>query len=222
MAESGRLERIIIRAFEKPDYSGKEVDTFTAYVNPAELTVAYELEWDSAQGQGTTNSRMNFKKLKPSDLSISFFIDGTGADGRNVDVREQVTKFQQVTGYSGNIHRPHYLIIAWGTLDVKRCVLKTASITYKLFKPNGIPLRAVIAATFSDNSDDQTRVAKAQDHSSDLTHVRTVHAGDTLPSLCYQIYGDPRRYLDVARVNGLDDFRNLTPGTTVVFPPLEK
>ena len=82
--------------------------------------------------------------------------------------------------------------------------------------------RPVITATFTDNSDDKTRVALAQDHSPDLTHVRLVKAGDTLPAMCFKIYGDPRFYLEVARANGLDNFAKLVPGTRVFFPPLQK
>ena len=69
---------------------------------------------------------------------------------------------------------------------------------------------------------DQTRVALAQDASPDLTHVRIVHAGETLAALCTAIYGDPRYAPGVARANGLDGFRQLAAGTRVVFPPLEK
>jgi nucleoid-associated protein YgaU len=180
------------------------------------------MEYDSAQGSGTTNSRMNFKKMKPGDLSLSFFIDGTGANGTVADVQQKIEQFQTVTGYNGDIHRPNYLKVVWGTLQVKRCILKSASIAYKMFKPDGIPLRAIITATFTDNSDDQSRVAMAQDHSPDLTHVRMVKAGNTLPGMCYEIYGDPGYFLDVARANRIDDFRRLKTGTTVFFPPLEK
>jgi hypothetical protein len=165
---------------------------------------------------------MNFKKIKPGDLSLTFFIDGTGANGRAIDTQERVEQFQTVTGYNGKIHRPNYLKVVWGKLQIKRCVLKSASIAYKLFKANGVPLRAVITATFTDTSDDQTRVAIAQDQSPDLTHVRLIKAGDTLPALCHEIYGDPLRYLQVAAANRLDGFRRLTPGTRVVFPPLVK
>jgi hypothetical protein len=133
-----------------------------------------------------------------------------------------IQQFQKVTLYNGKIHRTNYLKVMWGTLQIKRCVLKSASIAYKLFKPNGVPLRAVITANFSDNSDDTTRVAIAQDESSDLVHRRTLLAGENLPMLCEQIYGDPRLYLHVARANGLADFRNIPPGTAVFFPPLEK
>jgi len=101
-------------------------------------------------------------------------------------------------------------------------VLKSASIAYKLFQPDGVPLRAVISAVFVDNSDDTTRVAIAQDESADLTHVRLVKAGDTLPSLCETIYAEPRMYIEVARANGLDNFRALQPGMRLRFPPLEK
>lgn len=222
MADRGTLERLVIRAHLKPDYSDKPVDQFEAYVNPGEITLGYEVEYDGQSGAGTTGSRMEFKKIKPGELSLSFFIDGTGANGRTVDVQERVAKFQEVTGYNGDIHRTHYLKVAWGTLQIKRCVLKSASIAYKLFKPDGVPLRAVIAATFSDNSDDSTRVAIAQDSSVDLTHVRLVKAGDTLPGLCEAIYGEPRMYVEVARANGLDNFRALQAGQQLRFPPLER
>lgn len=222
MHDSGALERLVIKAYEKADYSGEPTSEFKAYVNPNEITLAYEVEYDSAQGAGTTNSRMSFKKMKPGDMSLTFFIDGTGANGRPCDVQQEVAQFQRVTGYNGNIHRTNYLKVGWGTLTIKRCVLKSASIAYKLFKSDGVPLRAVITAAFSDNSDDQTRVAIAQDQSPDLTHFRLVKAGDTLPMLCHEIYGDPGMYLRVARANELDDFRNIVPGMRLRFPPLEK
>jgi nucleoid-associated protein YgaU len=165
---------------------------------------------------------MNFKKAKPGDLALTFFLDGTGANGKKIEVQEKINEFQQVTGYNGKIHRTSYLKVMWGTLQIKRCVLKSASIAYKLFKPDGIPLRAVITANFTDNSDDKTSQAIAQNQSSDLTHVRLVKAGETLPSLCEQIYGDPHYYLEVARANKIDNFRNLAPGIKLLFPPLEK
>ena len=220
---TGRLEKLLVQAYSVPDYAEASlVGTFESYVNPNEITLAYEMEYDSAQGAGTTGSRMDFKKVKPGDMSLSFFLDGTGANGVKIDVQEQVEKFQAVTGYNGDIHRPNYLKVAWGTIQVKRCVLKSASIAYKLFKPDGTPLRATIAATFVDAVEDQTRVALAQDSSPDLTHVRVLRAGDTLAALCGQIYGDPALYLKVARANKLDGVRHLPAGTRVRFPPLRK
>ena len=222
MSDSGKLEKLLIKAYTQADYSGTAISEFEAYLNPHEITLSYEMEYDSAQGSGTTNSRMEFKKVKPGDLSLTFFLDGTGANGNRIDVQQRIEEFQKVTGYNGDIHRPNYLIVAWGTLQIKRCILKSASIAYKLFKSDGIPQRAIITASFSDNSDDQTRVAIAQDQSPDLTHLRVFKAGDNLPSLCNEIYGDPLYYLSVAQANGIDDFRRIAAGTRVFFPPIQK
>jgi len=222
MAQMGQLERLLIRAYKKPDYAEASlIGSFESYVNPSEIVLSYELEYASSQGAGTTGSRMEFTKAKPGDLSLSFFLDGTGANGRPSDVQQKIAEFQTVTGYNGDIHRPNYLKIAWGTVAIKRCVLKSASIVYKLFKADGTPLRATITAVFVDAVADQTRVALAQDQSPDLTHVRVLRAGETLAGLCQQIYGDPALYLKVARANKLDQVRHLPAGTRVRFPPLQ-
>jgi hypothetical protein len=222
MTGDGALLPVVIRGHKTPDYSDKNPDVFEAYVNPSEITLGYEVEFSDENGAGTTGARMDFQRIKPGDMSLSFFIDGTGANGRKVEVQDVVAAFQRVTGYSGEIHRSTYLEVAWGKLRVRRCVLKSASIAYKLFRPDGVPLRAVISAAFADNADDKTRVAIAQDESADLTHVRLVKAGDTLPALCERIYGEPRMYAEVARANGLDNFRDLRPGMQLRFPPLAR
>src|SRR4030095_999430 len=131
-SDRGTLEKLLILAYTTPDYSGSPLSQFESYVNPNEITLAYEMEYDSAQGAGTTGSRMNFKKMKPGDLALTFFLDGTGVnppprgrrEGDN-DVQKMVEQFQKVTGYSGDIHRTHYLKVMWGTLGIKRCVLKS-------------------------------------------------------------------------------------------------
>jgi nucleoid-associated protein YgaU len=225
MAGDGALSHLVIRAFKdakcKVPREG-EFFEFEAYVNPSEIVLGYEVELNTESGAGTTGSRSDFGKVKPADVTLNFFIDGTGASGSLVDVQREITQFQQVTGYDGALHRPAYLKVAWGTLQVMRCALKSASIAYRLFRADGVPLRAVISAVFVASTDDETRVAIAQDESADLTHVRLVKAGDTLPALCEQVYGEPRMYPEVARANGLDNFRDLRPGTQLRFPPLER
>jgi nucleoid-associated protein YgaU len=49
-----------------------------------------------------------------------------------------------------------------------------------------------------------------------------VKTGDTLPLMCYRIYGDTRYYLQVAAINGMGNFRKLIPGTEILFPPINK
>jgi nucleoid-associated protein YgaU len=96
------------------------------------------------------------------------------------------------------------------------------SINYKLFNPDGVPVRAVIKATFLEFMRNEWMVKKQNDQSPDVTHVRTVKEGDTLPLLAYEVYGDPKYYLSVAKANQLFDFRELVPGQELRFPPIEK
>jgi len=221
VADTGELERLVIQAYDEPECNGTPTE-FHAYVNPAEVTHSYEMEYSAASGQGTTAGRMDFNRVKPGDLTLAFFIDGTGANGRPADVQKQVADFKDITGYYGEIHRTRYLRIGWGTLQVKRWVLKSASIAYKLFRHDGVPLRALISATFIETYDDTTRLALEGNTSADLTHLRLVKAGDTLPGLCELVYGEPRMCVEVARANALDDFRRLEPGMQLRFPPLTR
>ncbi|HPF52255.1 MAG TPA: hypothetical protein PK335_11805, partial [Draconibacterium sp.] len=83
-------------------------------------------------------------------------------------------------------------------------------------------LRASARAKFKGFIEDNLRVALENNSSPDLTHVRMVNEGDTLPLMTYRIYGDSKYYLEVARVNKLTNFRKLKVGQKIFFPPIEK
>ena len=111
-------------------------------------------------------------------------------------------------------------MLVWGTTVNFRCRLTKLDIEYSLFAPNGTPLRAKLSVGFEQYLSPK-RVAQEGDPSSpDLTHVRTVVAGDSLPLMCHRIYGDGKYYIEVAKVNDLTDFRQLQPGSRITFPPL--
>ena len=95
-------------------------------------------------------------------------------------------------------------------------------ITYKLFKSDGTPLRATANAKFKGFVEENLRVALENNSSPDLTHIRTVKEGDKLPLMTFRIYGDSRYYLEVAKVNNITNFRKLTVGQKIFFPPIQK
>ncbi|MEM6765026.1 MAG: hypothetical protein AAF824_08820 [Bacteroidota bacterium] len=219
---NGELVKFKIEAFQESDYEGSPVDTFTVMFNPNNYSQKYEVEYHDRQGAGDTASPQVFGKIKPQEYNFEFLIDGTGTAVDKVDVNETIQHFLEVTGKNdGDIHRPRYLKLSWGTLLVK-CVLKSAEMAYSLFNPDGTPLRAKIRAVFSENVEDTLRVAEAGNNSPDLTHIKTVRAGDTLPLMTYRIYGDSSYYLQVAEVNELTDFRKLEVGQKIFFPPVSK
>jgi nucleoid-associated protein YgaU len=79
-----------------------------------------------------------------------------------------------------------------------------------------------VQAKFKGFVEDNLRVARENNSSPDLTHVRMVKEGDTLPLMTYRIYGDPKYYLEVAKANKINNFRKLKTGDIIIFPPLTK
>lgn len=226
---SGQLDKLLIESWSSIKREGRADRAYTALINPEEFTINYNIEQDTRSPLGSIGTVGKFLRVQPLELSLKLVLDGTGATGVRSDVAEEIRKFYDVVGYDGVGHRTRYLRIKWGRLtlmrnepDVLDCCLKNASIQYKLFKPDGSPLRAIVNANFVEVKDYEAQELERMDSSPDLTHVRTVREGDTLPGMTYQIYGDIKYYLEVARVNGLTDFRNLVPGTQLFFPPLAK
>lgn len=218
---SGELVKLKIEAYKDIELKAADlVDTFTVMFNPATFSQKYEIEYVENQGQGTTGNPQKMGRIKPQDYSFEFLFDGTGASGPKIDVATEIERFLTVTGkMNDESHRPHFLKVIWGNL-LSKCVLKSAQITYTLFKPDGAPLRAKVAVTVSEAIDETLRVAKEGKNSPDLTHMRQVKDSDTLPLMSYRIYGDPAYSQAVARYNGLNHFRRLEPGTKLYFPPI--
>lgn len=218
---AGPLKKLTIEAHREPDYSDGAAETFTAMFNPTSYTRKYELEYQEEQGAGTTGSPQVFGKIRPQDYTFELVFDGTGAVADEKDVHKEVEHFLKVTGkHDGEIHRPFYLLLSWSTLTVK-CVLKSADITYNLFKSNGDPLRAKVKAVFSENIEETLRVAQERKSSPDLTHVKQVQDQSTLPLMAHKIYRDSAYYFQLAKANKLRHFRNLETGTVLTFPPVK-
>lgn len=218
------LEKLIIEPFEDPGCSTSAGAAFTVMVNPDEYSRSYGIKYANQQGSGSSAAPMKFARSEPEGITLSFFLDGTGALASDTatDVETAITSFEKVAyEYNGDIHSPNYLKISWGILIFKGR-LQSYSVSYTLFKPDGTPLRAKVKATFKEAIDASTIAKKEGDNSPDLTHVRTVVAGDTLPMLCQKIYKDPSMYLQVAKHNNLINLRRLTPGTELYFPPVAK
>jgi len=218
---AGELKKMQIEAYTEADYSGSPADTFTVMFNPNTYAQKYEVAYHDRQGQGDTGSPQVFGNIKPQEYTFEFLFDGTGVAAEQVDVQETVEKFLTVTGkHDGEIHRPKYLKLVWGAL-ISKCVLKSAEVTYTLFKADGYPLRAKVKAIFAENIEDTLRVAEERQSSPDLTHVRVVSEGEHLSLLCQRMYGTPAYYLQIAAFNGLKNFRRLEVGQTLLFPPIK-
>jgi hypothetical protein len=229
MGFTGGLEKLQIQAYSDEAYTKPDGEPLRLSINPEKYTRTYKICYNERTAQGSSGGSPDFNRIPSERLKLELVFDGTGVvsgalpgilphteDG----IADQIEKFNKlVFDYDGKIHSPRYLGLTWGKLIFK-CRLAELSLTYTLFKPDGTPLRARGDATFVGFASEKELAKKAANESADVTHVRTVRAGDTLPLMCFQVYGDSGRYPGVAAANGLTDFRDLGPGSQLVFPPL--
>lgn len=219
------LVKLKIQAYSDPACTSSLGAAFEVMFNPENYQRNYTVEYNNSNVVGENNSTLLFRGMKGSELKLKLVADGSGVvplpKGIS-DVDAYIKKIKDLTySFKGTQHRPSFLKIVWGSLSVI-CVCKTLNISYNLFKSDGNTLRATIEMGLSETVDFKTKAKEAQKSSPDLTHIRVVHAGDTLPLMTYRIYGDSTYYLDVARINGLKSVFDIKPGDQLYFPPILK
>jgi len=231
MPETGKLEKMLILAFsdsEKAENGGVNDadDRFEALINPESYTLEYKLKFsEGTQGQGTSGTQLKYEYTEPEEISFEFLFDNTGIiDGQpRASIADDLKKFKDVlVAYKGDSHEPRHFKLVWGENSIFKGRVTEVSINHKLFKPDGTPIRATATVKFRSSIEEQKRAARENRSSPDLTHVTQVRSGDTQPTMQYRIYGDPKYYIQVAEVNGITNFRQLLPGTDIIFPPIEK
>ncbi len=203
-----------------------ESDKFDVMINPASYSHEHSVSYSKNKVPGQLGSDSKFDAINPEKISFDIVIDGTGVVNLPIpgigspDVKAQVKQLSDIIyTYDGSDHQPDPVRLLWGSL-IFFGRLESMSIEYTLFKPSGEPLRAKLKLSFVSFITKEEEALRANRSSPDLSHIVEVKAGDTLPLLCYKIYKDSSYYLEVARANNLTNFRHLTPGLKLHFPPL--
>jgi len=220
-----KLQKMTIEAVLSGEDSrrGDPSQRFEAMFNPTTYSVTYRNQLRNDFTLTPNAKETAFAGQEPISFSVRLLLDGTGvmeslpnatAGWIPSGVKDQVARFLRIC-YTPKEekHSPNKLRISWGIVNFVG-QMEAVTVNYTLFDQAGNPLRAELEIQF--------RCLEPPIHfsSPDLTHVRRAKAGDSLPLLAKEIYGSSRYYLFVAAANGLDDFRNLEPGTELYFPPL--
>jgi hypothetical protein len=195
---------------------------FIAMFNPENLAINETLSWDKKEAVGKQGTDPTFIGSQPRTFTIDLVLDGTGVNnnGVKIPVTAQVLLFRSITTViDGTEHRPNYLLVQYGTF-LCNCCINSSTVTYTMFDMTGLPIRARISASFTERTPASLGSILSMLSSPDLTHLIQVKEGDLLPLLTYQVYNDQSYYLQVAKVNKLKNFRKLTGGTSLVFPPI--
>lgn len=218
------LKKIKIESYLEDDCSGSPITTVYAFINPKDYSRSIKVNYKREGVIGDPQATYNFENYGEETLTLGdIIVDGTGLVNvkNNKDVDGYIKNFQKVVcDYIGEKHRPPYLKITWGNLSIV-CVCDSFNVKYTLFNPDGTALRAIITLGLKCNTDFSSKMKEARTSSPDLTHLRIVKAGDTLPLMTYQVYGNCSYYTEVARINGLSHVNAIEPGDQLYFPPLK-
>jgi hypothetical protein len=222
-----RLERLTIRAFEDQEFSKQSGEEFTVWMNPESYKRTLNVSRSPVKeirGKGSTTS---FSRIGEETLAMTLIFDTTGLlpsplgsdrmpQSGVVEILEPL--IQKMAKVSPRTGEPYYLQLSWAQLQA-RCVLSSMSVDYKLFRPDGTPIRASVQLSFNSYSSSISLSRTSATTAKQSTQFVTVSEGESLPSLCNRIYGRSDYYLDVARYNGIFAFRKLKTGSRLKFPP---
>lgn len=216
--------KLKVIAYENNDFSS-QVGEYTLRFNPEKLDRKFSIVYDNSQAQGTSGRDNKYKYTEPESIGFEFLFDNTIQFQHEKEIKavtKQVTDFKDLLfKYNGSIHRPNFLKLIWGSFLFKGQA-ENMNVSFTAFSPEGEPLRAKADVKFVQVVSIKTRNAEEQRSSPDLTHYYVVKQGDTLPVISQKIYGTPMYYLEIARVNRLNNFRKLNPGKQLILPPLKE
>src|SRR5574344_1818334 len=196
------------------------VSPFVVSLNPENYTITSRITYKTSEN---ANSEIKYKDIPSDDIKFSALtLDVTGVIPGTAgnDLNELIANLKKVVCViDGSEQETPIVKLEWGVL-VRYARLTEMNVQYVLFSEAGEPLRATVDLSFSEYKTIKNIVAEQNKQSPDMTHLVEVKAGDTLPLLCSRIYNDSSYYLEVARINGLSNFRQLKAGSFLYFPPL--
>lgn len=223
-----KLEKLTITPLDPATAKAIRGNKFKCLYNPSKYSLDYAIDYETS---GPANqSEVTFSKRINPSLTLELILDGTGVDKIGIanffgtkSVKEQLKDFLNIAfNINGDKHEPNAVQVTWGKGLSFQGRLQSAKVDYELFNKNGEPLRAKLTVTFIEHLIRAQALKKWKLNSPDLTHIKLVNSHENLPLKTYNIYQDSRYYLEVARVNKLNNFRRLQVGKKLVFPPIEQ
>lgn len=225
-----QLAKLTIDSYQDKERQSK-IDNFEVMFNPTSISFNRENKYSKLQPINTSALESSYQNTPPQTLALELIIDTTSFNNKTVsqDVKKKVEDFFKMFVMNGEIHQPPFLKIHWGEMNwgwndnlAFDCRISLVKVTYNLFGRNATPLRATLNVEFIEDIANSKRIRIERKSSPDLTHTRVVTAGSNLPLFAQQIYQNPLLYLKIAQHNKLDNFRGITPGTVINFPPIVK
>jgi hypothetical protein len=185
--------------------------------NPSEYQLQKSNNFAEIGIPGLESPPIQFVRGAAEKLSLELLADTSDT---LEDVREKyVNKLRNLMRLNADTHAPPIVAFTWDT-QVFKGVLESLTITYVMFSPDGVPLRAKLSVTLKEYRPAAVQFRESPTFSPDFDKTFVVRRGDTLSGIAGQVFGDPSRWREIARANDVVDPRRIRPGDALRIPKL--
>jgi nucleoid-associated protein YgaU len=192
--------------------------------NPEQYTIEKSAEWSRPKAPGPESTpNPDYTSTNPTKISMEILFDAV--DDPLGDVMHDIQilfEWTKPTLLSRFVHNPQppLLMFQWGVnpaLATFRGFLRSVSTRYTLFSTDGRPLRATCTIQLEEVP---FEIFKQNPTSGSRPGIRshTVTEGETLHSVAWAEYRQPRYWRALAAFNGIDDPLRVPAGTTLLLP----
>ena len=206
---------------------------FDVLFNPTEYSISKSNEWKFEKVTGTAFTPPAFGGGNPRELTLNLLLDASllGKTQHVRGITDQLFRMMEVPGGSSggsSSAAPPFITFTWGSETTFKSVCTSLTVAYKLFRPNGDPIRADVKMTLKQAEAASTASSTGANRGTNPTTranaghgVHTVKDGDSLPSIAYEAYGDATVWRAIADANGVENPLHLRRGRSLSLPRLD-
>ncbi len=185
--------------------------------NPTEYQLQKSNNFAEIAIPGLESPPIQFVRGSAEKLSVELLVDTSDT---LEDVRlKYVNALRDLMRIQIELHAPPIVRLVWDS-EIFKGVLESLNITYVLFTPEGIPLRAKLSVSLKEYRPVDIQVKESPKASPDQEKSYTVQRGETLSSIAELVYKDPEQWRAIAAANGILDPRYVAAGTRLRLPQL--
>ena len=185
--------------------------------NPTEYQLSKSNTFAEIPIPGLDAPPIQYVRGGSTTLTLEALVD-TSDTLEDVEAR-YVGKLRTLMAPDSQEHAPPIVSFRWDR-RVFTGVVESLGITYILFTPKGVPLRARVSMTLKEYRPAAVQFREVPRSSPSVEKTYVVRRGDTLSSIANALYRDPSFWRELARANGITDPRTLRPGRVLVVPRL--
>jgi nucleoid-associated protein YgaU len=185
--------------------------------NPSEYQLQKANNFAEIGIPGLESPPIQFVRGAAEKLSVELLLDTSDT---LEDVRTKyVNKLRDLMRLNTELHAPPIVAFTWDT-QIFKGVMESLNITYVMFSPEGVPLRAKLSVSLKEYRPAAVQFRESQTSSPDFDKSIVFRRGDTLASIAAQVYRDPGLWREIARANKIQDPRRIEPGLVLNLPKL--